>query len=265
MNISIRKIEVQPTFRCNPSCSYCIGGKVVGGGKRREQLSARQLTALAREIWKNDIGHVIISAMFGEPLLNVHTPDFIRQVKAGPSSSQYVGLHSNGTKMDEETAVLLTSDNRPGDYVNIHLSSAPSLPDTFKMIHGANSRAQQKVVQEISRLTSRKEQRSSDLIVRINFLLCSENVGVSDVVTAVKELGELGVDEIRISSTIAPIGMEVNAFSATEREIEDVLSIQEYLRSLLKKGKLVFPEDRMSGLNQGNSFGRCYVKDSALV
>jgi len=263
MIFPLRKIEVQPTRRCNLNCPPCIGKGVNAG--RMDQIPKERLLQLAKEVRVLDIGHVVISAMYGEPLLHAGVRPFIRCLKEGPSETQYIGLHTNGTLLNEQTAELLTSDNRRGDYVHIHLDAPAANPDLYKLVHGASPCLQRKTLSAIESLTNKKSQKpkAAPLCIRIVCLL-SPRHEISDLEKMVLELTGMGVDKIRFSAPITPIAADSpESCFITSQQSSDFIRALAGLNAL-SKGKVEFSKSRIAP-QPGKVFSRCFVKDSALV
>jgi MoaA/NifB/PqqE/SkfB family radical SAM enzyme len=208
--------------------------------------------------------HVVVSCEYGEPLLNSATRLFIKLVKNGPGE-QYLGVHTNGTMVDKELVAVLTSDNRPGDYVNIHLSAPPSRPDLYRAVQGGTSAQQKRTVAAIQRIAARKMQRGSKLTLRVNAVLTPVNYPtVTNLERLVAELGECGAGEIRLVPAVPQIGItrgDMSFISAGKmREIE---AAKGHLQGFSSARVVIHPQKAPQ--ERHNSFGQCHVKDSALV
>lgn len=263
MIFPLRKIEVQPTRRCNLNCPPCIGRGLKAG--QVDQIPKERLMQLAEEVRTLEVGHVVISAMYGEPLLHVGVNSFIKRLKEGPSEKQYIGLHTNGTLLNEPTAELLTSDNRRGDYVHIHLDAPAANPNLYKIVHGASPCLQRKTLSAIELLTNKKARKPNAALLSIRIVcLLSAWHKISDLEKMVFELTSRGVDTIRFSVPIVPIATNSpESYFITSRQISDFVRAHADLNAL-GNGKVEFPGSRMAPRPE-NIFSRCFVKDSALV
>ena len=264
------KIEVQPTSICNNRCGYCVGAGLFP--KKTASLSKEALVSVAREVSRtgimSDIKLVVISGMLGEPLLNPHTIDFMRELKDGPSVRQHIGLYTNGTRLDKEVSTVLVSENRIGDYVNIHLSAHPwTASKEYREIHGASPWFQGlRVLNNIEALTNLKEQRNSMLFIRINFLATAHNsADLKMLERSLKRLKGLGVDAIRVSVPIE------TRFSPIEKGYflneEQVAQLEQFEDTAPEAAsKVVVMSERLMKVTWGkNPYTRCFVKDNAIV
>ncbi len=264
----LRKIEVQPTTLCNNRCGYCVGAGLFP--KRTTSLSKEAFSSIAREVSVSSIPLIVISGMMGEPLLNRETAGFIRQLKAGPSEKQHIGLYTNGTALTKEAREALVSDNRIGDYINIHLSAHPWVSfRQYHEIHGANPFFQgTKVLRNINALTELRAKRNSMLYIRINFLATAHNSGdLKKLRESLESLKNFGVDAIRVSIPIetgfSPIreGYFLND--------EQIAMLKQYTDKSAKSGsKVIVVPERLIKVDWNkykNPFSRCYVKETALA
>ncbi|OGB87316.1 hypothetical protein A3H38_03530 [candidate division WOR-1 bacterium RIFCSPLOWO2_02_FULL_46_20] len=264
MPTGLIKVEVHPTYRCNLRCTYCIGKQT----KRKEASSLPKefLLSLAAQIVQLPISHTVISALRGEPLLNHHTETFLRKLKEGPDLKQFTGLHTNGTQITDDIIETLTSDNRGGDYVSFHLSAPDSQAELYQRIHGGKVGTHKKVIAAIEKLAGRKAQKNAQVFLRINFLLTPVNYqAISDLERYVLEFGALGIDDIRFSMPIMPIGQKrgENLF-LSQQQAAEILAASQFLNGLTAVTVSIETE-RFSIVHQGNSLSKCFVKDSALV
>ena len=262
--LKLRKVEVQPTSICNNRCGYCVGAGLFP--KRTASLSKEALSSIAREVSRSNVRLVVVSGMLGEPLLNPNTTDFIRKLKDGPSLKQHIGLYTNGTQLTSEAREALVSQNRIGDYINIHLSAHPwASYREYREIHGASWWFQgMKVLRNINALTNLREQRNSMLYIRINFLATAHNsADLKMLEKSLKSLKEFGVDAIRVSIPIE------TRFSALEKGYflneEQIAQLRQF-QDTSAKGKVVVVPERLLKVTWGkNPFPYCFVKDTALT
>lgn len=260
MTIHLRKIEIQPTNRCNYRCFYCYGK---GDRARGASLGKEDLSFLVREISRKNIGHVVISGMRGEPLLNPYVPEFISAIKQGAGEGQYLGLHTNGTLIDRKLIEILTKENQAGDYINIHVSALPSDNEVFLRTHGAAPELGEQALKMAGILINKKAQVGSGIKIRLNCLLCAENYNeISDLGKFLRALEDMGFDEIRISLPIDPLGQKnFQGLFLSQGQVDEIAQFQDEWT----KKKVPFVFDRMTRFHRGNSFLRCFVKDSAFV
>jgi len=101
-------IDIEPTNRCNAECYFCPRDQTPHQGLMSpETFSAALARAVElRERLGSDSGHDLQVNLcgLGEPLLNRHTPDFVRQIK---QAGFVCNMASNASLLDERRAEAL--------------------------------------------------------------------------------------------------------------------------------------------------------------
>src|SRR5690606_8892224 len=102
MDLPFFNLDIEPTNRCNAKCYFCPRDQTPHQGlmsvETFEQTLRRvvEFSEVARERFDKPIKVNLCG--LGEPLLNRHTPDFVRQIReAGFECS----LTTNGALLDE--------------------------------------------------------------------------------------------------------------------------------------------------------------------
>jgi MoaA/NifB/PqqE/SkfB family radical SAM enzyme len=120
MQLPFLNLDIEPTNRCNANCYFCPRDQTPHQGLMSPEVFER---ALARTIEFDEIAQARFGARtkvnlcgLGEPLLNRHTPDFVRQVReAGFETS----VSSNGSILDERRGTALLDAGLQGIEINV--------------------------------------------------------------------------------------------------------------------------------------------------
>ena len=117
-------IDIEPTNRCNAKCHFCPRDQTPHQGLMtpetfRQSLDrAIEYRALAEAALGEEKGSVDAISLcgLGEPLLNKHTPDFVRQVREAGFTCQ---MSSNGALLDERRGQALLDAGLQRVFLNI--------------------------------------------------------------------------------------------------------------------------------------------------
>ena len=98
-------VDIEPTNRCNAKCYFCPRDVTPHQGLMTEEIFDQALTRViefretATKLFDDEVRVAICG--LGEPLLNRHTPSFIRKVR---DAGLYCSLTSNASVLDESRA-----------------------------------------------------------------------------------------------------------------------------------------------------------------
>jgi MoaA/NifB/PqqE/SkfB family radical SAM enzyme len=113
-------LDIEPTNRCNAHCYFCPRDQTPHQGLMAEAAFDR---ALARTIEFDEVARVRFGARtkvnlcgLGEPLLNRHTPDFVRKVR---DAGFEISLSTNGSLLDERRGTALLEAGLQAVEINI--------------------------------------------------------------------------------------------------------------------------------------------------
>lgn len=176
---------IEPTNRCNFSCSLCA----LGSG-----LDKRPRGDLSFDIYKkviDDLADYLIWVMLyiqGEPLLN---KDIFKMIAYAKMHKIYVSLSTNGYFLNQENISKILNSGL--DHITISLDAARE--DTFKNYKKID--AFQMVVSNIKTLVSQRSKTR-----RLNPCICLQMIVIKDNEKEIDELfdlaGEVGADEVFI-------------------------------------------------------------------
>ena len=109
-------IDIEPTNRCNAKCHFCPRDQTPHQGLMSPEVFAQSLRRaaeyrdLALEKLGEDVG--ISLCGLGEPLLNRHTPEFVRQAR---DAGFEVAMSSNGALLNEDRGRGAARGRAPAD------------------------------------------------------------------------------------------------------------------------------------------------------
>jgi MoaA/NifB/PqqE/SkfB family radical SAM enzyme len=101
-------IDIEPTNRCNAKCHFCPRDQTPHQGLMSPEVFAQSLRRATeyRDLALEKLGEDVDISLcgLGEPLLNRHTPEFIRQVR---DAGFDVAMSSNGALLNEQRGKAL--------------------------------------------------------------------------------------------------------------------------------------------------------------
>jgi MoaA/NifB/PqqE/SkfB family radical SAM enzyme len=132
MGVEFFNLDIETTNRCNAHCYFCPRDQTPHQGLMSVETfdQALQRTVEFRDVARAQFDtHVKVNLCgLGEPLLNRHTPDFVRKVRgAGFECS----LSSNGSLLDERHAEALLEAGLQGAEINVG-----EVDDDYEKIYG---------------------------------------------------------------------------------------------------------------------------------
>ena len=120
MQLPFLNLDIEPTNRCNAHCYFCPRDQTPHQGLMTPEVFER---ALSRTIEFDTIARERFGARtkvnlcgLGEPLLNRHAPDFVRQVD---EAGFEISLSTNGSILDEKRGTALLEAGLKGIEINV--------------------------------------------------------------------------------------------------------------------------------------------------
>ncbi len=132
MAVQFFNLDIEPTNRCNAHCYFCPRDQTPHQGLMTVEVfdQALRRTIEFRDVVDEHFGtHIKVNLCgLGEPLLNRHTPDFIRKIRdAGFERS----ISTNGSLLDERRAEALLDAGLQGAEINVG-----EVDDDYEQIYG---------------------------------------------------------------------------------------------------------------------------------
>jgi MoaA/NifB/PqqE/SkfB family radical SAM enzyme len=132
MAVQFFNLDIEPTNRCNAHCYFCPRDQTPHQGLMTPEVfdQALRRTVEFREVVDEHFGkHIKVNLCgLGEPLLNRHTPDFVRKIRdAGFERS----ISTNGSLLDERRAEALLDAGLQGAEINVG-----EVDDDYEQIYG---------------------------------------------------------------------------------------------------------------------------------
>src|SRR5262245_2923234 len=113
-------LDIEPTNRCNAHCYFCPRDATPHQGLMTPEVFAKSLD---RTIEFDEIARVRFGTRtkvnlcgLGEPMLNRHTPDFVRMVS---EAGFEISISSNGSVLDERRGAALLEAGLQGIEINV--------------------------------------------------------------------------------------------------------------------------------------------------
>jgi len=188
-------LDVDPTNVCNQNCCWCSFDYL---HRQKDKLSREVLSKLIVDIseHKKKNGWGVQSVIFtggGEPTLNPHLEDFMRQCSI--AGIKY-GLYTNGTNISESLADTMLES---GSFVRFSLEA--SNKELYNFLHKpVDQNAFDKVTNTIQYLTKKKKETGCGLTIGISFLVHPENY--LDIVESVKRAKDFGANYFQVKPVI---------------------------------------------------------------
>jgi MoaA/NifB/PqqE/SkfB family radical SAM enzyme len=172
-------LEIHPTDLCNNKCHYCRYEKGPFSLSRRDfQVIMKKLKAIHTK-------GVILSGG-GEPLLNPHTPEFLRLIK---ESGFDAALITNLTLYKEATFQNILKFT---EWCRVSLDTCEK--KTYMKIRGVDMF--EETVRNVRKLVELKKKLRSSATVGIQMVVCKENLG--EILGLIRMTKDLKVDYIQI-------------------------------------------------------------------
>jgi radical SAM protein with 4Fe4S-binding SPASM domain len=238
----LSKIEIHPSGKCNQSCKICYGNRLAP--KKRENLSARYINSLLRDIKKNmpkENPLIILSGLYSEPLTNPQIKEILGDIGKYRFRS---GLYTNGLLLDDEIMDILLKNS-------LNMPHSPSFI-SFNVTSSLLSGDFERLVSIIKRLSGRRTSKTN-LQINAPILIIKPNYGYIKKITT--KLIIAGVDVIRLS-------IPWPQFTCERKQKGKISQNQDYQKiyDLIERLQKDFPDKIKVRHNQPcKSFKHCYV------
>jgi MoaA/NifB/PqqE/SkfB family radical SAM enzyme len=177
-------VELDMTNVCNHDCPECVASYFRSAGG--EQLESALAERIVRELAAFGARGLIFTGG-GEPLLHKDTP---RMVELAHGLGLDVGFITNGTLLDPEVGARLLDHCV---WLRVSLDAADG--DTYRLTHGLNHRAFDKVLRNLRLLVEIKRRSGSRCTVGVGYLTCDATKG--GMIAAARLCDGLGVDYLQ--------------------------------------------------------------------
>ena len=175
--------ELDLTNKCNNKCPGCTGIKENGA-----ELTWDEICMIARDLRALGNQGVIISGG-GEPLMH---KDFIRTLELLKNSGMQIGLNSNGLALTEEKAEAIA---KYCTYFRISLDAGT--PEMYKLTHGMEAAAFDKVVENIRLMADVKKRTGSEVSFTTGFLTGEHTVSDMEAFLKISKENGSGAGQFR--------------------------------------------------------------------
>jgi MoaA/NifB/PqqE/SkfB family radical SAM enzyme len=221
------QVEVQPgrlqgRAICWMPCPYCYGGSSENVGDRLTPERYLEIMDQMAAGPNGGVGKIIFAGYATDPLNYEHIDDL---VAAARRHGQVTGFHSKLLRISDRLVDLMTSeDAAPTSYLTVSVDAGS--PESYNQTHGVTSKADiyHNVVANLARLTAARRARKTHLDLATNYLITRVNCETDEVVQAIRDLSDAGVDAIRFSFPQVPRGFEseTGTIIPSRAEIEEI-------------------------------------------
>jgi len=181
----IRDAKFKVTARCNLRCSFCRFWRT----QAAEEIGTEEALRVIDDLAALDCRKLHFSG--GEPTLR---PDLPLLVERAAGRGMRTALTTNGTLLDEESAMALVSAGLYSATLSLD-SAAPEAHDRLRGVKGAHKRA----LRGLRVLLRAKRRLKSQLRVRLNMVLTRHNYhDYPDVLALAGELGATDVTPLPV-------------------------------------------------------------------
>lgn len=243
-------VELDMTNLCNHKCPECSGWYFQN--RNHDSLPNTLAKDIIEQLAKAEIRGLIFTGG-GEPLCHPH---ITKVVKLAHRLGLDVGFITNGSLITEEISkVLLDSCT----WLRFSLDTACA--ETFKKVHGLDSNAFQKVINNIQLLVSMKKRLNSQATIGIGYLTCDYTK--DEMLKAAKLCKKLGVDylQFRPMQMHNNGGFEYHLTDITKNVNRCINESGDGFKILYSKHKYDMMQDKAYGRN----YKKCYGHQFATV
>jgi glucose-1-phosphate cytidylyltransferase len=223
------QVEIQPGPLggeiCWLKCPYCYGLSSEDNGDR---LSPERYVEILRQIAEGGVNKAIYAGYATDPLFYEHIEDL---VQVSLDYDQIAGFHTKAITVSDRLVEQLTNPSIvPLSYFSISVDAGTN--EVYNKVHGIpNSKAKlyDGVCKNISRIAQARAKTGAPLDISATYLINPLNHGKEEILKAVHDLRNAGVDLIRFTFPQVPRGYTVQD---DEQNIPARDKVKEYMKNL---------------------------------
>lgn len=228
------QVEVQPgplTGRiCWLRCPYCYGNTAKDVGER---LKRERYVEILRQIAEGGVNKIIFAGYSTDPLNYEHIEDLVQVTL---DYNQIVGFHTKALKVSRRLLEQLTRpDITPLSYFSVSVDAGNN--DTYNIVHGLNRNSAKhydRVLDNLKRISRLRNQTDAPLDMSATYLINSHNSSEDEVLTAIENLRNSGVDLIRFTFPQVPRGYRRSEHDKNIPSREQIIEYMEKLRPIIE-------------------------------
>ena len=189
-------LDIDLTNRCQHNCPGCLSAFSREGQEEIPYEKAKELI--------NEFGQLGVKAINfgggGEPTFHPNAAELIRLVKANGIE---LGIFTHGGELSDD---LINSIISSCTWVRISLDAGSE--QVYKVTHGMKGHSYQNVLNNLKRLTKKREETGSKVTIGTSYLIGAHTI--HDIYNAAKNAKECGVDYFRARPFEYMPGNELN-------------------------------------------------------
>ncbi len=243
-------VELDMTNLCNHKCPECSGWYFQN--RSHDSLSYDLAEDIIKQLAKIKVRGLIFTGG-GEPLCH---PDIAKIVKLAHSLGLDIGFITNGSLITEKISKDLLSCCR---WLRISLDAASA--ETFKKVHGMNTGAFYKIIDNIQLLIAMKKCLNSSTTIGIGYL--TSNYTDDEMLEATKLCKRLNVDYLQFRP------MQIHNNGKFEYHLSDISgNIHRCINESADGFKVLYSKhkyDMMKDKKYGRNYTKCYGHQFATV
>ena len=200
------QVEVQPGpingKICWLKCPYCYGKSSKDTGER---LKRDRYVEILKQIAEGGVNKIIFAGYSTDPLNYEHIEDLVQVPR---EYNQIFGFHTKALKVSDRLVEQITDPGiSPLSYFSISVDAGSN--ETYNVVHGLSrngAKHYSRVLENIKKISRVREQTGAPLDISATYLINSHNSNKEEVLSAIKDLRDSGVDLIRFTFPQVPRG-----------------------------------------------------------
>lgn len=228
------QVEVQPGPLagniCWLRCPYCYGKSSKDSGERLEH--SRYIEIL-KQIAEGGVNKIIFAGYATDPLNYQGIEDLVQVTQ---DYNQIFGFHTKALKVSDRLQSQITGAGiAPLSYFSVSVDAG--CDETYNLVHGlgkSDAKHFTRVLENIKGIASLREQNSAPLDISATYLINKINCQKEEVLSAIKNLKEAGVDLIRFTFPQVPRGYKVEGLDDNIPNRDQVAEYMTVLRPIIE-------------------------------
>ena len=227
------QVEIQPGpvggELCWLRCPYCYGNTATDSGER---LAPQRYEEVLREIAEGGVNKLVFAGYATDPLNYRHIEDLH---KIALEYGQIFGFHTKAIKVSDRLIEQITDSKiAPMSYFSVSVDAGTN--ETYNRYHGVPSstaRIYDRVRANLTRIAEARDRQGVPLDLSATYLLSPMNNSPDEVLKAIRELRDTGIDLIRFTFPQRPRGFSAEMEGYIPRRPQVVEDIRQ-LRALIE-------------------------------
>ena len=228
------QVEVQPGplngNLCWLRCPYCYGKSSSDTGERLEK---KRYVEILKQIAEGGVNKIIFAGYASDPLNYEHIEDL---VQVPLDYNQIFGFHTKALKVSNRLVKqITTSDITPLSYFSVSVDAGSN--EAYNIVHGmqrSNAKYYSRVLENIKKISSLRKQTGAPLDISATYLINCHNGNKEEVLSAIEDLRNSGVDIVRFTFPQVPRGYNWNNQDKNIPNREQIIEYMDVLRPIIE-------------------------------